>query len=482
MKKSYLIYIYLLIVEFSFGQMNLIPYKNVMGENFNKKEHFINGNLLSNDDLSYYSISIVDFTIKRKKNFWKDFTPFLEVKVENGSNAFYKLINTIKVRPGENGDVKRSERIINTPIAQLVPYNSKSIKLSFSLYPVKINDNISKTINSITTVGGIIGAGNSEFMAELNLISNVSKALYTEINSIVSENNTKSDIQYSITLDPYILGGSSAFKFREGYYILSKENISGDSVLIQNNETIIKGLPETYSYMIIHIEETKIRTDLAQYDFYKHLLKAKNALRTKSFVQMDAELDAFRVKLFDSENFTETQKTDLWKSNYSSLVVSAKKIDPNYMISNILFNRDGTIDSSLYGKPTIVVIQQLEKNVFEYAFKELYSKEIDFTDWKEAYKTLSPANQQEFSNTLSKYSINLNGKDAVTYLNNKEAEAQKAQKEIKILKDNSIDSKHFDEILLRNGQGKKLEDTFKDLDIKVGKENFKNIEKRYQDL
>ena len=136
-------------------------------------------------------------------------------------------------------------------------------------------------------------------------------------------------------------------KLREGFFLLSAgdSEINPSEVKIDalGNVTVNGELNSEYSYIIIKISKTTNVKGIQNYDFYKNLLEADDALSNGDIEEMDRKLIEFKSLFFNSTDFTLNMKRDIWKEKYLLYAKRAKKVDDKYELKQYFFDRNDNI-------------------------------------------------------------------------------------------------------------------------------------------
>ena len=388
MKKNISILIFTFFIVNSLKAQDVllpIPYANIQGIDNNYEPEFLNGDIES-PPVDYYRINIVRFELGREKRWWKKYAPVLYVTISDGSLTFSKIISTIE-QSSSNSNIIKSKTIINKNIANWIPYKGNDLNLAISLYPIQYKDNIKETINSLATVGTAIGNSNENLINSINIVSSIATTINNQLNQLILKSGAKDEINYEVSLEHQLTADDENLKLREGFFILSMgdSKINPSKVNIDNlgNVTIDGELNSEYSYIIIKISKTTNVKGIQNYDFYKNLLKADDALSNGDIEEMDRKLIEFKSLFFNSSDFTLNMKKDIWKEKYLLFAKRAKKIDSEYSLKQYFFDSNDEIIKlidSVNTKSNEAIIAEIDKQAIKSVLQNYFKYEKGMQD------------------------------------------------------------------------------------------------------
>ncbi len=429
-----------------------IPYSNIEGIPNNYSPKFMNGDIES-PPVDYYRINIVRFELGRKKRWWKKYAPVLNVTITDGNLTFNKIINSIDKSSNTDGRVIKSKTIINKNVANWIPYKGNDLVLSISLYPIQSKDNIKETINSLVTVGNAIGANNENLINSINIVSSIATSINNQLNELIIKSGTKDEINYEVALEHQLTSDNENLKLREGFFLLS----SGDSQLkpsevnIDNfgNVTVNGKLNSEYSYIIIKISKTINVKGIQNYDFYKKLLKADDALSNGDIEEMDRKLIEFKSLFFNSTDFTQNMKKDVWKEKYLLYAKRAKKIDSKYELKQYFFDKNDdiiTLIESVKSKSDDAIIAEIDKQAIKAVLQNYFKYEKEMTnvpnnigELQKLYSVSKDNDKQEINKMLDNdFQIEIENNDMQKYIDNSNLTIQLPFNQDKVQLDNLL--------------------------------------------
>mgnify|MGYP005817623503 CR=1 FL=1 len=338
MKKTILIAVLILFRTITWGQddrstLGYIPMSNIYGS-----ENKVNGAFFNYKQFeqSYISIKLTGFDIgvEQDKIGWKEYDPFLYIKIEFGDKELIKVLRPEDIKKTDVGTSSRARSINNLHLLGPFPYEGEEVRVTVQLYAFKVKDNLGNAI-------GILDNMSSLFPTQIQEFVKISKVVGNSLNQLIP--NSKRLVSLDKTWNPK--EDFSNFEYpstlKEGFFIIHPSATDVDYNLIHINdvsEIKYRNADKTESFLyskninfvVVEFQHFITRPDIQSLPLYKIYRQSLYSAVRGDASTMDAKFEEVLNTLYSSEMFTDYDKMYNHNYLYNNLVVQVKNYDANY--------------------------------------------------------------------------------------------------------------------------------------------------------
>jgi hypothetical protein len=330
--------IFLICATYMFSQgedrttIGYIPYKNIYGHEKKEKGVFFN---YQSCEQSYIGINLTGFDIgaKRDKVFWKEYEPFLFVKIDYGTQVLIKVLKPESVEKREIETDCRARSIYNQSLFGPFPYNGKDVTITIQLYAFKVNDKLSNAINVLDDMTSL-------FPGQLNQIVEVSKVVSKSLDRILPNAERLVSIEKTWNAKKLSQEFEPPSQLREGFFIVHpiKQKIDYKHIKItdlsqlkyEENGNVSELFEKNFDYAVLEFEHYVSRPDIQTMPFYTEFAQCNQKAIGGDFNTMESMFLTVLNGLYSSEEFTDYDKMYYHNYLYNLLLVQAQNVDQNY--------------------------------------------------------------------------------------------------------------------------------------------------------